>query len=62
MKKLDLRKFGADEHADCDELAFAIAHCITKARRWKRQPHRQEERCFFSRSLGSAQATRQELS
>jgi hypothetical protein len=28
---------GTDEHADCDELAFAIAHCITKARRWKRR-------------------------
>jgi hypothetical protein len=28
---------GADEHADCDELAFAIAHYITKARRWKRR-------------------------
>jgi hypothetical protein len=25
---------GADEHAGCDEPAFAIAHCITKARRW----------------------------
>src|SRR5262245_16470482 len=49
---------GTDEHADCDELAFAIAHYIAKARRWKgRAPPTRGERYFFTRSVGSAQAS-----